>query len=354
MSNAEKLLQVITELSHEFGGDKYVKGGGGNTSCKTDKLLWVKPSGTTLATIKPESFVMMHRAKLDRLFKIEAPKDPTQREALVKDIMEESKVEGSTGRASVEAPLHNCLRATYVVHTHPLLVNALTCSIHGKSLCERWFPKALWVEYIDPGYTLSVHIDGLIKKYEIQYGQQPDMIILQNHGIFIAGNSPEDIRKLYAQVMDKLEKEVGTVKIENREIGEGARSYAAQIMKVMKDMGPLTQVTHGVFALPNACLTPDHIVYMKSRPFYGNVSEKSLKDFNARYGYLPKIFIGDEAVVAVADSERSAQLAMTLAKDAAMVSEGAQRLGGIHTMGEEAVSFIENWEVESYRQKQMA
>ena len=354
MSSAEILLQEITELSHKFGGDQYVKGGGGNTSCKTNEFLWVKPSGTTLATIKTESFVKMYRDKLDRLFQIETPFDPTQREALVKDVMEESKVEGSLGRASVEAPLHNCLNYTYVVHTHPVLINALTCSIYGKSLCRKWFPEALWVEYIDPGHTLSLHIDALIKKYEHQNGHQPKLIVLQNHGIFVAANTPEEISRLYSQVMEKLEKELGVVDLESHELNEDARRYASHVLQMMRNFGAFSHVIHSVFSLPNACLTPDHIVYMKSRPFYGRVTEKSLREFQARYGYMPKIFIGDDAVVAVADSERSAHLAMVLAKDAALVSLGAQRLGGVHYMGEEAVSFIENWEVESYRQKQMA
>lgn len=45
-------LKTITELSHEFGSDDFVKGGGGNTSCKTTETLWVKPSGTTLGGLQ--------------------------------------------------------------------------------------------------------------------------------------------------------------------------------------------------------------------------------------------------------------------------------------------------------------
>ena len=35
----------------------YVRGGGGNTSCKDAATLWVKPSGTTLAGMTPDTFV---------------------------------------------------------------------------------------------------------------------------------------------------------------------------------------------------------------------------------------------------------------------------------------------------------
>ena len=55
-------LEVIVKLSHEFGSADYVKGGGGNTSVKNDRTLWVKPSGTTLGGLTTETFVAMNRA----------------------------------------------------------------------------------------------------------------------------------------------------------------------------------------------------------------------------------------------------------------------------------------------------
>ena len=49
-------LKTIVELSREFGGVEFVKGGGGNTSVKNDTTLWVKPSGTTLKGLTQETF----------------------------------------------------------------------------------------------------------------------------------------------------------------------------------------------------------------------------------------------------------------------------------------------------------
>ena len=46
-------MDVIVELSHEFGGPAYVKGGGGNTSVKNESTLWVKPSGDHTFRIDP-------------------------------------------------------------------------------------------------------------------------------------------------------------------------------------------------------------------------------------------------------------------------------------------------------------
>lgn len=354
MDLIKEQLQVITELSHEFGTEDYVKGGGGNTSCKTADRLWVKPSGTTLGGLNPASFVEMEREKIQKLFEIQTPEDPAEREALVKDVMENSRVEGATGRASVEAPLHHSLNYTYVVHTHPVLVNALTCSQFGKRLSSLWFPDALWIDYIDPGYTLSVYINEKIEVYEKVHDKHPQVIILQNHGIFVAANDAEGIRLCYAQVMEKLQQEIGDLSLELGDEGEGAEAYVTAVKNCLPKDQDWFLSRSKPFSLACANITPDHMVYMKSRAFYGVPTPKSLDNFVARYGYLPKVFVGDDAVVAVADSERSANLALSLAQDAAQVIRGARSFGGVKCMSEAAVDFIENWEVESYRQKQMA
>mgnify|MGYP006310969763 CR=1 FL=1 len=150
------ILQSITDLSHEFGTVKYVRGGGGNTSCNDETTLWVKPSGTTLGGLKPETFVAMDRAKLSELYDIEPPAESSARESLVKDKMASAVLPDSSGRASVEAPLHDSLNARYVVHTHPAAVNGMTCAKNGAAVCAELFPDALWLEYIDSGYTLCM------------------------------------------------------------------------------------------------------------------------------------------------------------------------------------------------------
>jgi len=53
---AQDLLNTIAQLSREFGTPDYVLGGGGNTSCKDEATVWVKPSGTVLGELKPGGF----------------------------------------------------------------------------------------------------------------------------------------------------------------------------------------------------------------------------------------------------------------------------------------------------------
>src|SRR5437867_12970884 len=100
MEFAMNLLDTITALSREFGTPDYVKGGGGNTSAKSSDTIWVKPSGTTLAGLTPQTFVAMDRQKLAHLYDLEVPADSSAREALVKDVMAAAVKHGQTARPS--------------------------------------------------------------------------------------------------------------------------------------------------------------------------------------------------------------------------------------------------------------
>ena len=69
-------LSTLVKMSNTYGSNPaYVLAGGGNTSVKNDTTLYVKGSGTQLATIKAEGFVKMDRARLNEIMKTEYPKN---------------------------------------------------------------------------------------------------------------------------------------------------------------------------------------------------------------------------------------------------------------------------------------
>ena len=55
----------------------------------------------------------------------------------------------------------------------------------------------------------------------------------------------------------------------------------------------------------------------------------------------------------IGPSAKQANLALELALDGALVQQLAAAFGGVQFMGDAARDFIENWEVENYRQGQM-
>lgn len=352
------ILQTITELSHEYGTAEYVRGGGGNTSCKDDQTLWVKPSGTTLMGLKPELFVILDRTKLSELYTLETPDEPSAREALVKKKMGNAALAGSIGRASVEAPLHESLNARYVVHTHPFVVNGMTCSKNAKDSCKELFPRALWLDYIDPGYTLCMQVRKEIQNYKDQNGCEPLMIFLKNHGVFIAADDSAKIRSLYTEVMSKLNAKYKQADISTELkiaplISDTEIVIAKKLICDAMQNPDLHIAPSGAFDISTGPITPDHLVYSKCCFFIGLPTQELVEDFKTKYGYAPQVFVFNGAVFGVCESEKAASLALEFAQDGALVEKLAQVFGGIDYMTDRACEFIENWEVESYRKKQM-
>ncbi len=347
-------LQTIVELSHEFGGEDYVKGGGGNTSVKNDSMLWVKPSGTTLSGLTTQTFVAMNRSKINELYQIETPAIAADREELVKNMML-SATENDAGRPSVEAPLHNVFELKFVVHTHPALINGLTCAKDGEVTCKRLFPEALWVEYIDPGYTLCMEVRERIEQYKSTKGKEPALLALQNHGIFISADTPYEIRELYTHFMDTLKAEYDRMgvapSIDLAKVSDSPET-AEQIKSIFGDDAAFV-ASSGRFSYAPGPITPDHLVYSRAFPFTDELTLESGAKYISDRGYAPKVIVAGDHIYGIGNSQKNADLALKLAQDGALVMQLAKAFGGINYMTDSQREFIENWEVESYRQKQV-
>jgi rhamnose utilization protein RhaD (predicted bifunctional aldolase and dehydrogenase) len=352
------LLETITSLSHRFGTPDYVCGGGGNTSAKNETTLWVKPSGTTLAALKPDSFVPLDRRRLAALYTARPPEEPSAREQLVKEVMTAAVLDGAAGRPSVESPLHDSLCARYVVHTHPALVNGMTCAKDGRAACQRLFPEALWMEYVDPGYTLCLAVRREVRQFEKQHGRQPEMIFLKNHGVFAAADTPERLEQIYQEIFRRLQAEYARAgiktKFEMPPLPDGFDRQRA-FERIREVFGPDAAglAAAGLFEPPAGPLTPDHIVYARSFPMRAEPSPQTLADYRARFGCAPQILVWNGAVFGLGSSEKKAALALELAANGAQVVHLAQAFGGVEYMSEPARRFIEGWEVETYRSRQI-
>ena len=353
----DSLLKILTETTRKFGSNKYVKGGGGNSSVKTKDIIWVKPSGSTMETITADKFVALERSKILRMDEVSLSGDVKGREALAKDIMTVAVMQGSSGRPSVETPLHNLFDNTFVIHTHPALVNGMTCAKDGKMICEKLFPMALWMEYTDPGITLYQLVRDRVAEYKKQFGKQPEIVFLKNHGVFVAGDTPEIIEEIYDDIFTELEKKYVkanislTLKEQNIELNPND-------IEAFKQAFPYDEMQAVIsskgFVNADGAISPDHIVYMKSFVHKGNISRQSILDFKRAKGYYPKILETPELVYSVGSSLAGAYLALELARDGALIKQLAEAFGGINYLDEASRDFIENWEVESYRRKQLA
>ena len=191
-------LDVIVKLSRFFGSDpSIVLAGGGNTSCKIDDLLYVKGSGTALATMTRDGFVKMDRKQLSELANATLDDDPKTREAQFKEWISRARCEPEKGqRPSVEVVLHHLVPARYVVHSHATIANTLTCHTGGQALAEQIFgDDIVWVPYVDPGFILAQTLKQALADYRARTGRElPKAILMANHGLIVAGDDPAAIR----------------------------------------------------------------------------------------------------------------------------------------------------------------
>ena len=117
MQTIENQLASLAAMSNRYGADAaYVLAGGGNTSFKTADRLWIKGSGTALATIRPEDFVVLEREKLAKMWSAAYSENEAQREAAVLADMMAARVEGESRRPSVETLLHDLFPQSFILH----------------------------------------------------------------------------------------------------------------------------------------------------------------------------------------------------------------------------------------------
>ena len=384
-----KQIEDLIAISRKFGQDsRFVIAGGGNTSYKDENRLWVKASGHALATITEDGFAVLDRALLNEMGEKAYNEDTAIREEQVKNDLAAACITKDR-RPSVETSLHNCMGFAFVVHLHPTLVNGLMCSVNAEAACKEIFPDALYIEYTDPGYTLFKKVYDRIKAYKAEKGKEPQVIFLQNHGIFVGGDTTAEIEGIYSEVLGKLEAKVAALPEGDTAVSETVTDVVPAIrqmlsrsgrgfktLKVTKNAlvdffidGCSVTSTGSVTDCPGKSgfdkiakpFTPDIIVYCKSSYIFIEAesdeeilkqAEEEIEAFVSGKGYTPKVLlIKGIGLIAVGDSSRNAQIITDVFTDAMKIAFYAQSFGGEHPMERAWIDFIDNWEVENYRRK---
>ena len=165
-------LAALAAMSNKYGANpEYVLAGGGNTSFKSADRLWIKGSGTALATIQPADFVVLERSLLNEMWTADYPTEEAAREAAVLQDMMDARIKGETRRPSVETLLHDLFPQQYILHVHPAIVNGITCSVEGAAAMKRLFPDAVWVDACKPGYILALECKEKMDAFKAETGK---------------------------------------------------------------------------------------------------------------------------------------------------------------------------------------
>src|SRR5579862_8127107 len=149
---AADTLDALLGASHLLGAERALANvGGGNTSAKgrardhTGRELatiWVKGSGSDLATMRRSDFTALRLDEVTPLFERDAMSDEEMVAYLAR-----CQLDPVAPRSSIETLLHAFIPAAHVHHTHPDAINALAGARGGAAFVAECFgDEAAWVD----------------------------------------------------------------------------------------------------------------------------------------------------------------------------------------------------------------
>src|SRR3954462_226008 len=200
----EDTLDQLVEASHLLGANRAVSNfGGGNTSAKgvavdhagrEVRAMWVKGSGSDLATMGRGHFTGLRLDEVLPLIELDAMSDEDMVAHLARCMLDPAMP-----RASIETLLHAFVPAAHVHHTHPDGINVLAGTADGERLVHECFGDAgAGIPSIRPGFTLSRQVGEAARS-------NPDLklVVLAKHGLVVWGDSAEEAYRKTIEVINQ-------------------------------------------------------------------------------------------------------------------------------------------------------
>ncbi len=334
-------IKDLIDIS-QYAGSRadYTQGGGGNTSVKNfdNGLMVIKASGYRLVDInETTAFVAVDKNKIENYYN---SVDLTVEKDYEKESAEVSKtsvveLEGiNTLRPSVEVGFHAILKK-YVIHTHSVYANLLTCSQEGEELAEKLFKDKdfgfIFLPYINPGFELTLAMKKKIDEYVAKTDKYPEVIFMKNHGLVVTGDCIDRVKAVNTDVNETIRNYFGLAddfrKVTLVETQTGFKSET----KIVTDFVKNNTLNKAV--LDETPLYPDQLVYL-----------------NNILAHSPDtMVVKDGTVYYNTDIKQATTLEETLAAYLFVVTTVKGANLTVSTMNEKEVYFINNWEAEKYR-----
>jgi rhamnulose-1-phosphate aldolase/alcohol dehydrogenase len=401
----DALGQVLL-ASHLLGADRAVANfGGGNTSAKgtaTDHVgrevdvMWVKGSGSDLATMRPGDFTPLRLDEMLAVFDREEMSD----EEMVAHLAR-CQVDPAAPRSSIETLLHAFVPAPHVHHTHPDGINVLAGARDGERLVAECFgDEAAWIPYIRPGFTLARQVGAAVRE-----NPRLRLVVLAKHGLVVWGASAEEAYKRTIEVINRAvdfvnartagEPRFGGPAGPGLEDGVARRELLRAVLPALRgavsserskvlvvDASPRVLELVGSRDAPEltrigaAC--PDHLVHTKRVPLWipfdpatedaatlaARIRERAAAYRDDYRAYVRRhadaatvpadpdarvVLIQHVGLVGVAPTTKGARLSRDLYHRAIEVMAGAHALGGFTSLDEGESFAIEYWPLELYK-----
>ena len=403
-----EVLDGLAYRSNLLGADRAIANqGGGNTSAKEvvvdhagreTRVLWVKGSGTDLATITAAGFPGL---RLDELLPLRERAEMD--DASMVEYLLRSAIRPDQPRPSIETLLHAFVPAPHVDHTHPDAVIALTSTPRGRELAEHHFgDEIVWLDYQRPGFDMSRRIGMLLEEHGTARA-----VFLQKHGLVTWGETGEESYEATIEFVSRAARAIeeasggrfGLGGPRTAASGDGAESLLVGSLPALR--GALLEDADGVIleidrtpeavAFASARRTPevsqvgapcpDHLINTKHKPlvidfdprdedaaalagklrrgvsdygaWYREYYERNLDDETRAFPIDPVgprvVLIPGVGIVASGPDAGRARFARDLYHRAIAVEDAADALGGFRSLSESEAFAIEYWPLERYK-----
>ena len=290
-------LEELVYRSNLIGSDRAVcNWGGGNTSMKTMEtdfrgreieVIWVKGSGSDLATMKAKNFTGLNLEDIRPLIE----RDEMSDEEMV-EYLSHCMIDSKHPRASIETLLHAFLPFKHVDHTHPDAIISICCADNGKEIAQEIFgERFVWVPYVRPGFTLSKMIAEGVRN-----NPNADLVLMEKHGLVVWGETAKESFDKTISVINEAENYINARIDENNVFGgkkyeslteEEQKSILAKVMPIIR--GAVSDEKKMLLTYDNAddvlefvnshdaevlsqvgAACPDHLVHTKMVPLFIN------------------------------------------------------------------------------------
>ncbi|MDR3573802.1 MAG: bifunctional aldolase/short-chain dehydrogenase [Anaerolineaceae bacterium] len=187
-----KGLDELVYRSVLLGRDRSIANwGGGNTSMKSSEddfrgretsVIWIKGSGSDLATITRQGFAGL---RLEDILPLLDRADMNDAEMTA--YLSHCLLDPGMPRQSIETLMHAFLPFKHVDHTHPDSIISLATSRHGETIANDIFgSEVIWETYIRPGFRLARNIAR-----KLQEQPKAHAVILAKHGLITWGDTSQ-------------------------------------------------------------------------------------------------------------------------------------------------------------------
>lgn len=293
----DAFIRFIRRLSGDFS---LVQGQGGNCSVKFGRLMYVKASGKRMKDV--DRFEFFHKVRLVGEGRFADDISPQQT------------------RPSIEVFLHAFLSSKYVLHLHSTAAVATSMKMSTDpqiSIKLRSAGLAV-VPYVRPGEQILRALPENVNQLNLG-------VLLSNHGLVLADNSVQGLRKKLTAIENLLQ---GIV-------CPAGRSTPADVLDSLDPELAAKVVWH---MQNNWRVTPDHVVFLGScpRPEFLSISE-----FDSVTTYLNFI-------------SRSLALSTVQIEQLHWFVDLVSLLGAnekLRTLSMAEAKFLESWEPELMRRK---